>query len=203
MRIRACALLLVLSVLFYALTALLTIEQQKSISEKMIRLHVVAQSDSESDQANKLRVRDRVLALSAEYLDGADTAEEAHSRLHDHLGQLELEAERCLEELGAAADVTVSLKREQMYTRVYDSFSLPAGEYSSLRVVIGNGDGANWWCVVFPSLCTAATMEEFEQSAIQAGLTEADIYWLTEDSKEVEIRFQLLEWLQKIKQWLR
>ena len=203
MRIRTCAFLLSMAVLFYALTTVLTFQQQKSISEKMIRLHVVAQSDSETDQSNKLQVRDRVLAKAEAYLIGAETAGEAAQRLKPHLEQLELAAEQCLAELGVPTEVKVTLEREQMNTRLYDSFSLPAGEYTSLRVVIGDGEGQNWWCVVFPSLCAAATIEEFEQSAVQAGLTEADIRWITDESMEVRVRFGLLEWLQKVKNWIR
>ena len=199
MKKKICVLLLGISILFYALTAVLTIRQQEVLAEKMIRLHVVAQSDSETDQSVKLYVRDRILKLAGGYVDGAETAQEAAERLSPHLDEIEQEAQACLQELSVPNTVTVSLAKEELSTREYDSFTLPAGEYTTLRVVIGSGDGQNWWCVLFPSLCTAATSRQLTEQATAVGLTDAAVSWLTEDSLDVELRFWFLEWLHKWK----
>lgn len=190
---------LVLSALaLFAWTGTLTIRQQQTLAGQLVRLHVVARSDEREDQENKLRVRDRVLSCAQTYLDGAQDAGAAAAALSGHLGELESAARECLAELGAPEDVTVTLGREALDTRVYDTFSLPAGQYMTLRVVIGAGEGHNWWCVVFPSLCTAATADELEQTALTSGLTEGQLTWITSDDADVRLRFRLLEWLQML-----
>lgn len=203
MRKRICAALLLAAVALYAATCVLTIRQQQDLAEKMIRLHVVAASDSETDQSNKLQVRDCVLRAASELMDGAGTAAEAAATLTPHLTALAQAAESRLEQLGAPADVTVTLGQEALDTREYDTFTLPAGTYTTLRVVIGAGEGHNWWCVVFPTLCTAASADAFGQSALEAGLTEGEVQWITSDTADIRIRFKTLEWLQRLFDLLR
>lgn len=140
------ALALALAATAIAATALL--REQQALSEKLIRLHVVANSDSEADQAIKLQVRDAVLAVTEPLMEGA---EDPYAALSDALPEIESAAVNCLAALGVADPVTVTLGQEAYPTRVYESFSLPAGQYTSLRVTIGAGEGHNWWCVVFPS----------------------------------------------------
>ena len=141
-------------------------QEQRELSEKLIRLHVVANSDSQEDQAIKLQVRDAVLAA-------ADGLEE--ERLETALPEIQQAAEACLRQLGREETVTVSLGMERFPTRMYDSFSLPAGTYRALRVTIGEGAGKNWWCVVFPSLCFRATAAELEEAAVSAGFRTAEV----------------------------
>jgi stage II sporulation protein R len=198
MKKRAIAPIMLLGLALWFSTGVLTVRAQTALSGKLLRLHVVAVSDSETDQANKLQVRDRVLAAAARYTAGAETAAEAAAALAPHLGELRSEAEACLASLGADEAVTVTLAREEFSTREYDTFSLPAGQYETLRVVIGAGEGHNWWCVVFPSLCTAATAGEFDQAAVSAGLTQSEVGWITDDSADVRVRFRILELLQKL-----
>ncbi len=198
MKKRAIAPLLLIGLALWFFTGVLTVRAQTALSGKLLRLHVVAVSDSETDQANKLQVRDRVLAAASRYTAGADSAAEAAAALAPHLGELKAEAEACLAALGADEAVTVTLAREEFSTREYDTFALPAGQYETLRVVIGAGEGHNWWCVVFPSLCTAATAGEMEQTAVSAGLTQGEIGWITDDSADVRVRFRLLELLLKL-----
>ena len=198
MKHKAIAPVLLLGLALWFWTGVLTVREQAALSDKLLRLHVVAASDSETDQAIKLQVRDRVLAAAARYTADADTAAEAAAALTMHLGELEEEAETCLAELGAEEAVTVTLAREEFSTREYDTFALPAGQYETLRVVIGAGEGHNWWCVVFPSLCTAATAGEMEQAAVSAGLTQGEVTWITDDDADVRVRFRILELLQKL-----
>ena len=154
--------------------------QQRQLAEKLVRLHVVANSDSPSDQAIKLRVRDAVLAAAEPVLGSADDPEQA---LAAELPALECAAAEMLRALGREESVSVTLQNERFPTRDYETFSLPAGVYRTLRVTIGAGEGHNWWCVVFPTLCTAASLDEFESAAASGGFTDG----LPERSLEVNI----------------
>ena len=124
--------------------------QQRQLAEKLVRLHVVANSDSPSDQAIKLRVRDAVLAAAEPVLGSADDPEQA---LAAELPALECAAAEMLRALGREESVSVTLQNERFPTRDYETFSLPAGVYRTLRVTIGAGEGHNWWCVLYPGLC--------------------------------------------------
>ena len=172
--------------------------EQQAIAKNLIRLHVVADSDDAEDQRRKLLVRDAVLAqtqkLNAEYPDLAPKM-----ILSENLDSIRLAAEKTLREAGCADAVTVRLGKELFPTRAYDSFSLPAGAYESLRVNIGNAEGHNWWCVVFPSLCMAATSEEFVQAAKLAGLSDGQIRLITEEDETYVVKFKVLEWIEQLK----
>lgn len=170
--------------------------QQQRLADKLVRLHVVARSDSHHDQAVKLQVRDAVLACTQPLLEqGGD----ARQILADHLPQIQAAAEQALLNAGEDPVVTVGLGKERFSTREYDSFSLPAGIYEALRVTIGTGEGRNWWCVVFPSLCLTASMAELEQAAQAAGLTEGEIRFITGDGPGFQLKFKTLELLEDLK----
>lgn len=170
--------------------------QQQRLAEHMIRLHVVANSDSADDQALKLEVRDAVLDVTDRLLTDADDPREA---LAQGLPEIAEAAEARLLALGREARVQVRLGKEVFPTREYDTFTLPAGVYESLRVTIGEGEGHNWWCVVFPSLCLSASMDELEQSVAAAGMTDGDFRLITSDAAGVTLKFKSLELLQKLK----
>lgn len=174
------------------------VHMQEDIASKMIRLHVVANSDTAEDQALKLKVRDGVLSEVGTYLDGETQIETAAAEISQHIPQIEETAERILRENGCDLEVRAALKTEAFGTREYDTFTLPAGEYQSLRLTIGEAKGRNWWCVVFPPLCISAA-SEFEATAEAAGLTDEEISLITEDDGEVVFRFRFLEILQKIR----
>ena len=126
--------------------------RQTSIAGSLVRLHVLAVSDAPEEQAVKLRVRDAVLSLLAPKLAGVQNADEAGEVLADSLPLIRAAAEQAAE----GRRVRVSLGEERYPTRNYAGFSLPAGRYRSLRVVLGEGQGHNWWCVVFPPVCLSA-----------------------------------------------
>ena len=127
-----------------------------SVSRSLIRLHVLAADDSPEEQAVKLEVRDAVLDYLSPLLAGAESADEAGALL-----ALELEGVRqAAQSRAGGRPVSVTLTRERYPTREYAGFSLPAGEYRSLRVVLGEGRGHNWWCIVFPPVCLAAVQRE-------------------------------------------
>ena len=148
-------------------------QRQDALARKMIRLHVIANSDSPADQALKLAVRDRVLEQAqALYPAGADldTAREA---LEGSLSRLAAAGRQEVERQGYAYPVTARLVRCHFPTKEYGGFALPAGEYTALRVVIGQGEGRNWWCVAFPPLCLGAASETVDD-AVSAGLFTTD-----------------------------
>ena len=172
-------------------------QDRQTLSEDVIRLHVVAASDSETDQAVKLQIRDAVVAQLQDALDAIPTAEDAREFLLEHLDEIEDTANAVLEQAGFSDRVTVSLDREAFETRVYDTFTLPAGVYESLRIVVGDGEGQNWWCVVFPSLCVPSTAEDFASAAVGSGFSDT----LTEtvsNEEGREIRFFFLDCLGRI-----
>ena len=199
MRKRTLALvLLVVSALTVTVCAALQAQQQR-MSEKIIRLHVVANSDSGADQAIKLHVRDAVLAAARQALQGVGDPQQAIAQA---LPQLEAAANAALAAQGSHDTASVSFRRELFPTRDYDTFSLPSGVYRSLRVTIGAGGGHNWWCVIFPSLCVPATADGFVQAAEAGGFTRAEIGLMTQADEGYVLKFRSLELLQALKKAL-
>lgn len=155
-----------------------------SLSSKLIRLHVIAASDSDAEQEVKLSVRDAVLAYLAPELEGAANAHEARERVNAALPEIEAAARTA----AGGRDVSLTLGEEYYPSRDYEGFSLPAGRYVSLRVVLGEGRGRNWWCVVFPPLCLSAAEADEAMSA----LSEEDAAIIGDDGG-VRLKFRLLE----------
>ena len=164
------------------------------LRENLLRLHVVGASNSQEDQAVKLQVRDAVLGSLEEGLRDMTDPQEAWDYVSRMLPQVEAAANRALAAAGFSETVQVSLTEEAFPTREYDTFSLPAGVYKALRVVIGEGEGKNWWCVVFPQLCGAEG--EFMETASTAGL---DPELAKSLEGEYELRFWVLEKLGELK----
>lgn len=126
--------------------------RQESISGSLVRLHVLAVSDDSNEQRIKLNVRDSVLSYISPKLEDAESPDEAKRIISSELDGIKSAAETAAE----GRPVKVTLTQEYYPTREYGSFSLPAGRYESLRVILGEGEGHNWWCVVFPPLCLTA-----------------------------------------------
>jgi stage II sporulation protein R len=164
------------------------------LRENLLRLHVVGASNSQEDQAVKLQVRDAVLGSLEEGLRDMTDPQEAWDYVARMLPQVEAAANRALAAAGFLDTVQVSLTEETFPTREYDTFSLPAGVYKALRIVIGEGEGKNWWCVVFPQLCGAEG--EFVETASTAGL---DPELAKSLEGEYELRFWVLEKLGELK----
>ena len=188
-------------VLLIALMALsfLPVHGERAVYDTVVRLHVLANSDSEEDQALKLKVRDGVLEAAAPLVEGCTTQAEAVEALTAHLSELEAAALAVMQSEGYDYPVTVLLGEEDYPTRTYESCAFPAGTYVSLRVLIGEGEGQNWWCCLFPPLClSAATAKEDNEDAfIQVGLTKDQYGIITETGKtKYKVRFKLLEVLE-------
>ena len=175
--------------------------QQEELGRKVIRLHVIANSDSPEDQALKLRVRDRVLARAQEILEQSADMEQAEQALTAALPELTREARETLAAEGCAQPVQARLEPAEFPTKDYDGFSLPAGKYLALRVIIGQGAGQNWWCVVFPPLCTAAACQ-WQDAGRAAGLEEDDLSLMAEEDAGYELRFRSVELWEMLRQWL-
>ena len=174
---------------------------KRMLQKELIRLHVVGASDSETDQALKLCVRDAVVELLQAEMCHLTSAEQAKVYLQERISKVEAVANRTLRASGCAHTVTVTLQPEEFTTRYYDTFTLPAGIYESLRITIGEGAGKNWWCVVFPSLCVGATVEEFSETALCAGMPEG-LAGALAGEEEYEVRFFLLDALGKFENFL-
>lgn len=173
---------------------------REQLNEELIRLHVVANSDSEEDQNIKLRVRDAVVSSLQSDLENVADVASAKAYLQENLPKIQKIANETLDAAGFDGEAIVTLCKETFDTRYYDTFTLPAGVYESLRIVIGEGGGHNWWCVVFPSLCIPATTEGFADTAVGAGFSESLSGALTGE-EEYEVRFYLLDALGRLENY--
>jgi stage II sporulation protein R len=185
-RLYAVELALLLSLTAALLLGVRVGAEHKALSDKLVRLHVIARSDSPVDQAVKLKVRDAVLARVEPALSGVDNAGDAAAVLRNLLPELENTARW----VSGEEQVRVVLGREDYPTRHSEDFSLPAGEYTSLRVELGAAEGKNWWCVVYPPLCTGSVTEAVRETA---AWEESDVQLITENGSGYVIRFRLLE----------
>ena len=194
--LRRWELAILLGVAFAALVGPWLGARQDALADKVVRLHVVANSDSEADQALKLRVRDAVLAQAEPLLRGRDRAESL-SVLRDALPDLGQAAAETVAQEGYTYPVRVSVEEAWFPTKEYGDFALPAGTYTALRVEVGAAQGQNWWCVVFPPLCLGSVTEQ----AAQAGFTGEELGLITGETEGYVIRFQLMEWWEELKQF--
>lgn len=173
--------------------------QQSQLADKMVRLHVLANSDSDEDQALKLQVRDAVLKTAEPLLAQAGQVDNATGILENNLEQLTAVAQETIYREGWDYLVSVQLEETWFPTREYDSFALPAGSYQALRVVIGEGNGHNWWCVVFPPLCLASASETVSQTAQDAGMTDQEVALIAEEDEKYVIKFKAIELWEEFK----
>ena len=158
-------------------------------------MHVIANSDSEEDQAVKLKVRDAVLAAGKDLFDGSVSAAEAETVLNSEKQMLQQVAETVLRENGFSYGARVEIGKDFFNTRTYDGkVTLPAGEYEAVRVILGEGAGQNWWCVMFPPLCLPAAEAETE---IEDVLSERETE-ITARNPRYEARFKIVEIFEKL-----
>lgn len=170
-------------------------QEQRELADSVIRFHVIANSDSQEDQALKLRVRDEVLAQTERFYPEHATLSEARSALEEHLDDLAQAGQAVVNETGYDYQVTAELTNCWFPTKEYEGFALPAGNYNALRIVIGEGKGQNWWCVAFPPLCLGAASETVEE-ATQAGyFTPGQAALVTEQDEGYVLKFKSLELL--------
>ena len=169
--------------------------QQQKLSGELVRLHVIAASDSDADQALKLRIRDRALMHLTPLLDRAQSVDDARAVIESELPHLEKLANDEIAAAGFDYSAAAALSPERYPTREYMGFALPAGSYLSLRITLGGGEGQNWWCVVFPPLCMTA-VEERESIATLSENSKKLIF--AEEEEEYILKFRLIEFFESI-----
>ena len=178
------------------------IHGEEGIYESVLRLHVLANSDSEEDQALKLSVRDAVLALCAPYLSECRTREQARAVVEGLSEEIRRVSIETLRAAGCEHDVTVELGEEGYPERQYESLCFPSGTYLSLRICIGEAEGQNWWCVLFPPICMSAataTKKEVEDAFIAVGFTPEQYRVITEtDEVTYKLKFKFLEFFEQV-----
>ncbi len=180
------------------LSFLIPLKSAGELYDNTIRLHILAASDEEEDQKIKLEVRDKVLEYAKTVLPDAATSKEAFAILENALPEMERIAEKVLEDGEKQDEVNVTLTREIYPVRHYEGFSLPSGEYTSLRILIGEAKGQNWWCMVYPPLCLTAAVK-YSAELEKAGISENTAAMiLTEERDKVQFKFFAVELFNKI-----
>ena len=190
---------LLIGTMLFLSSGVFALQTQQDLAEKVVRLHVLANSDSEEDQALKLQVRDAVLAQASYLLEGCQDRGEAESLLRGQLLELERLALAVVREAGYAYPVKLELADAEFPTKEYEGFTLPAGAYLALRVLIGEAEGQNWWCVVFPPLCAAASAD-VPAAALAAGVGPEEVKLMTEESAGYVLKFKTVEFWQELRQ---
>ncbi len=168
------------------------VSASESISNKIFRLHIIANSNSEEDQALKLKVRDNVLEYSKELYKDCTNVSEALNVSKEKLNEIKSVAQKTIAFYGYEYDTRVYTAKEFFNTREYDTFTLPAGEYYCLKIVIGEGKGKNWWCVMFPSVCISGCADDLDD------VLSEDERRLTEGKKYV-VKFKAVEIYERLK----
>lgn len=177
--------------LVFCICATVSFEKRcDGIREDILRLHVIANSDSKEDQALKLKIRDAILENSASTLEGCDDIISAKTKIGSSVASFRDIAQQCVFEHGYDYNVSIYLDKSYFPTRVYDNVTMPAGYYNALKIVIGKGEGKNWWCVMFPSLCLPGAYKK--EDRLKQVLTEQELE-LVLSSPNYEVRFWLVE----------
>lgn len=159
-----------------------------------LRLHIIANSDSDFDQELKLKVRDRVLEYTGELFAEVSGKTEAEALAKYSANEIKSVAEEVIAENGADYSVSVEITNMWFETRSYDGFTLPAGDYDAVRIIIGAGEGHNWWCVMYPPLCVPGAEDALKKYGENAKFVTGDGF---------EIRFAFLEWLESLKKSIK
>ena len=182
--------------LIFIMIGLLPVHGEAQIYDSVLRLHVVANSDSDEDQALKLDVRDRMIELARALCADCSSLDQTRAVVEANLSAFLDCAYDEISRQGYDLPVTVTLGEEEYPTKSYASICFPSGRYLSLQVKIGEANGANWWCVLFPPLCldVASTPQSNEDAFISVGLTTDQYKVITQtDSPKYEARFKILE----------
>ena len=187
--------LLLIGLIFTMLSSSVTktVETGNEIRSETLRLHIIANSDSEEDQDLKLKVRDAVLESTGELFAEVSGKTEAVAAAEYSANDIRLIAENVIASEGFDYSVQVEVTEMWFETRSYEGFSLPAGDYDAVRIVIGKGEGKNWWCVMYPALCVPGAEKSIEKYEDNAGFISGNGY---------EMRFRIIEWFEEIKQIL-
>lgn len=199
MKLKAIEISALIALIFTVVSALSFENDCDGIREKVLRLHVIAASDSVSDQNMKYAVRDELLRDGESIFRGSETLFQAEKKIEASLDLLRRSAESTLQRLGCDYPVSVVLGRTYFPTRQYESITLPAGYYNAVKVIIGEGRGKNWWCVMFPPMCLPAAVKdspdlcdlltEEEEEIVTGGKKYEIKFWFVEKYYELKEKF--------------
>lgn len=170
-----------------------TVSASNDIRSETLRLHIIANSDSDEDQSLKLKVRDAVLSATGELFAEVNGKTQAVKTAKYSTDQIKSIAENTIISEGFDYPVHVEITKMWFETRSYDSFTLPAGDYDTVRIIIGNGEGKNWWCVMYPALCIPGAEDASYKYGKNSDFIRGNGY---------ELRFAIIEWLEEIKKSL-
>lgn len=165
------------------------------IKENVLRLHIIANSDCEEDQRVKLLVRDAIIKAGGDIFSCCTDTQQAIKTARHKNAYLRETAMEVLKENGFDYEVRTEIGKSYFPTRVYDNITLPAGEYNAVRVILGKGEGHNWWCVMFPPLCLSAAEGEKEMDDILS----PEAFELVSSGRKYEVKFKLIEWFENIR----
>lgn len=165
-----------------------------SLEHSIIRLHILANSDSTADQTQKMLVRDALLAQASAWIPENADFSAGHAALQAHLPEIRQTAEQALRQSGCGDPVTVSLEQTAFPARTYGELTLPEGNYQALRVEIGAAEGQNWWCVMYPAMCIPA-------AAAPETALDAEAYDLAAHPEDYEIRLKCVELFRAVSKW--
>ena len=186
-------LIFILSVVTYAKNA------QKNISDSVLRLHIIANSDDMADQALKLKVRDRLIKEGADIFERDMSLEETKRFIAENKGEIQKIAEEEIRKKGYDYNVEIKLGKFPFPAKFYDSVMLPSGRYEALRVIIGEGEGENWWCVLYPPMCAIdkVTVEKGKKQ-LEKSLSGEEYKMISRQNPPAEIRFKIVDMINSI-----
>ena len=164
-----------------------------NLKTDVVRLHILANSDSDEDQALKLKVRDKILETGKELFDGSKSVEETERIIKEEMPEFKKTAEQVIADNGYDYSVNCELVNMYFDERIYDEFTLPAGNYDAFRITIGKAEGHNWWCVMYPPLCLPAAMDEKE---FKECFTPEEIDMI-KNPKKYKVKFKIVELYEK------
>ena len=185
-----------LTLIVTVIICVLPTEAEGEIYNDTLRLHILANSDTREDQELKLCIRDKILTKYGKMLGQGNSIAEAKVSVEAMLPLIESDAKTWISELGYDYTVKASLSEEWYDTRKYEGFSLPAGYYSSLRIIIGEGQGQNWWCVMYPPLCLEMATENAPHDDGLIDYSKEELFLISR--QEYQIKFKILEDLSRI-----
>ena len=173
------------------------------LSNSVFRLHILANSDSAEDQNLKLIVRDNILSYMKEISKDTSSKQEVMKLMDEHLDEFYDIARNTIKNEGYDYDVHLEIGKFDFPTKVYGDISLPAGNYDALRIKIGEAEGQNWWCVMFPTLCfvdvSSGSLDEDSKEILEESLNDEEFELVAGDSYIVNLKFKLVEFFEDIK----
>lgn len=169
----------------------------KEISDEVFRLHILANSDEGYDQDLKLKVRDKVLLYTESIFENVQSKEEAENLISENLQDICNTAQKAVNDNGYSYQVTAQIIKMYFTTRKYENYTLPSGMYDALRITIGSGEGHNWWCVMYPSICISTEKSQDKAAKETFNDSQYDIV----KSEKYEYKFKIVEIFEKICSW--